>query len=238
MSSTTWTPPAVSSEAKDWRAWIWRIVEAQHIASTMKIVDTAAEQDILETLLEASKPPLPDDAASLNYLLATPFRYDPVRLGSRFRSVSDPGVFYGAESVRTACAELGYVRWKFLKDAEDLDKLDPVTHTAFRADVHSSAVDLRDPPFNRDAASWTHLTDYTATQSFARIAREAGIGAIVYQSVRDPQSSWCAAVLTPMAFASKKPHHSTQTWWLAVHQDEVIWRHHHEVIVIPMRSAS
>ena len=47
MSSTIWTPRAVSSKAKDWRAGVWRIVEAQHIASTMKIVDNAAEQDVL-----------------------------------------------------------------------------------------------------------------------------------------------------------------------------------------------
>lgn len=231
MSSATWTPLAVSSKARDWRAWIWRIVEAQHIASTMKIVDNAAEQDVLETLLEVSKPPLPENTTGLDYLLATPFRYDPLRSGSRFRSITDPGVFYGAESVRTACAELGYARWMFLKDAEDLDKIEPVTHTAFRADVHASAVDLRVSPFNRDSASWTHLNDYTATQAFARIAREAGIGAIVYRSVRDTQPSWCVAVLTPAAFTGRKPHQSTQTWWLAVHQDEVIWRRDHEVVV-------
>jgi len=234
VSSTTWTPRAVSSKATDWRAWVWRIVEAQHIASTMKIVDNAAEQDVLETLLETSKPLLPDGTAGLDYLLATPFRYDPRRPGSRFRAITDPGVFYGAESVRTACAELGYSRWKFLVDAEDLDKIDPVTHTAFRADVHASTVDLRESPFNRNAGAWTHLTDYTATQAFARIARKADVGAILYQSVRDPESSWCAALLSPVAFASKKPHHAMQTWWLAVHQDEVIWRSDHEVIVFPM----
>lgn len=234
MSSNTWMPHAVSSEARDWRASIWRIVEWQHFASTMKIVDNAAEQDLLESLLATSKPPLPEGTEHLDYLLATPFRYDPIRPGSRFRSVTDPGVFYGAETVRTACAELGYWRWKFLMDAEDLDKIEPVAHTAFRADVHTTAVDLRDPPFAQDAASWTHLIDYTATQSFARTAREAGVGAIVYQSVRDPEAGWCVAVLTPDAFANKKPLPTSQKWWLAVHQDQVIWRRDHEVIVFQM----
>ena len=230
MSSSTWMPLAVSSEASDWRASIWRIVEAQHVASTMKVVDTAAEQDLLETLLETSKPSFPEGAERLDYVLATPFRYDPIRAGSRFRSVTDPGVFYGAETVHTACAELGYWRWKFLMDADDLDKIDPVAHTAFRADVRTTAVDLRAPPFARDAASWTHPIDYAATQAFARTAREAGIGAIVYQSVRDPEAGWCAAILTPAAFSSKRRHPSTQTWWLAVHQDQVIWRRDHETI--------
>lgn len=224
MSFNTWTPLAVSSEARSWRGSVWRIVEAQHIASTMKIVDSQDEQDLLETLLEESKPPQPATAEALDYLLITPFRYNPRRGGSRFRSVSDPGVFYGAESVRTASAELSYWRRKFLKDAVDLEKLGPVAHTAFRADVSTLATDLRKPPFSTDAEAWLHPADYCATQAFARTAREANIGAIVYQSVRDPHPGWCMALLTPQAFAKPKPHPETQTWWLAVYQDEVIWR--------------
>ncbi len=237
MSSSTWTPLAVSSEASDWRASIWRIVEAQHVASTMKLVDNAAEQDLLESLLETSKPPLPDDARELDYLLATPFRYDPIRPGSRFRGVSDPGVFYGAANIPTACAELGYWRWKFLIEAEDLDRIEPVAHTGFRADVHTTSVDLRTSPFNRDAVLWLHPSDYSPTQAFAGTAREADIGAIVYQSVRDPDAGWCAAILTPAAFSSKKHHPSTQTWWLAVHQDQVIWRRDHETIVFQINDS-
>ena len=224
MSFNIWTPLAVSSEARDWRGSVWRMVEAQHTASTMKIVDSQAEQDLLETLLEGSKPAQPVAAEALDYLLATPFRYGPLRGGSRFRSLTDPGVFYGAETVRTASAELGYWRWKFLKDAVDLEKLEPVAHTAFRADVSTLAVDLRQPPFSTDAAAWQHPTDYSATQAFARVAREANLGGIVYQSVRDPHPAWCMALLTPQAFAKPKPHPTMQTWWLAVHQDQVIWR--------------
>ncbi|MDP2828659.1 MAG: RES family NAD+ phosphorylase [Sulfuricellaceae bacterium] len=224
MSFSTWTPLAVSSEARDWKGSAWRMVEAQHIASTMKLVGTLAEQDLLETLLEDSKPLLPAAAAGLDYLLATPFRYDPLRPGSRFRAVTDPGVFYGAESVRSASAELGYWRWKFLRDAVDLVKLEPVAHTAFRAEMSTLAVDLRHSPFNVAAAAWTHPSDYTSTQAFARVARDANLGGIVYQSVRDPQPAWCIALLTPQAFAKPKPSAAMQTWWLAVHQDEVIWR--------------
>ena len=169
MSFNTWTPLAVSSEAQDWQGAVWRMVEAQHIASTMKLVDSQDEQDLLETLLESSKPARPAIAKGLDTLLATPFRYDPLRGGSRFRSVTDPGVFYGAESVRTAGAELGYWRWKFLKDAIGLEKIEPVAHTAFRAGVSTVVADLRKPPFSTDAEAWTHPTDYSATQAFARV---------------------------------------------------------------------
>jgi RES domain len=228
VSFNTLTPAAVSSEARPCAGPVWRMVEAQHTASTMKIVDNDEEQDVLETLLEGSKPAQPASALALDYLLATPFRYYPLRGGSRFRAITDSGVFYGAESVRTAGAELGYWRWKFLKDAVDLDKLEPVAHTAFCADVSTQVVDLRSPPFNADASAWLHPTDYSATQSLAQTARVANIGGIQYQSVRDPHPAWCMAVLTPQAFSKPKPNPLMQTWWLAVHQDAVIWRRNNE----------
>ncbi len=224
MSFNTWTPVAVSSEARPWAGAVWRMVEAQHIASTMKIVDNDDEQDLLETLLEGSKPAQPTSAVPLDYLLATPFRYNPLRGGSRFRALTDPGVFYGAESVRTAGAELGFWRWKFLKDAVDLEKLEPVAHTAFAVEVSTRVVDLRQPPFSADASRWLHPTDYSATQAFAQVARDATVGGIQYQSVRDPHPAWCLAMLTPLAFSKPKPRAAMQTWWLAVHQDAVIWR--------------
>lgn len=224
MSSSTWTPPAVSSEAFAWQGHVWRLVEAQHIAATMKLVDSPDEQDMLEALLESGKPARPDDAAGLDYLLATPFRYDPMRGGSRFRAETDPGVFYGAESVRTAGAELGYWRWKFLRDAVDLDRIEPVAHTAFRADVDTSVVDLRRAPFDKDAEAWQHPTDYGQTQQFARAARDANVGGILYRSIRDPQPAWCLALLTPAGFAKPTPHRERQTWYLAVTRHEVIWR--------------
>jgi hypothetical protein len=204
------------------------MVEAQHTASTMKLVDSAEEQDLLETLLEGNKPAQAAGAMELDYLLATPFRYYPSRGGSRFRTTTDPGVFYGAESVHTASAELGYWRWKFLKDAVELEKLEPVAHTAFSADVSTQLVDLRRAPFNADAAKWHHPTDYSATQAFARAAREAHVGGIQYQSVRDPIPAWCVALLTPQAFAKPKPNSFMQTWWLAVHPDSVSWRRDNE----------
>ena len=224
MSFNTWMPAAVSFEAHLWAGPVWRMVEAQHTASTMKIVESVQEQDLLETLLEGSKPAQAASALALDYLLATPFRYYPLRGGSRFRAITDPGVFYGAESVRTASAELGYWRWKFLKDAVDLDRLEPVAHNAFSAQVSTQLIDLRQAPFSSNAIAWLHPTDYTATQAIAGVARAAEVGSIQYQSVRDPNLAWCMALLTPQAFSNPKPNPLMQTWWLAVHQDAVTWR--------------
>lgn len=221
MSFNTWTPHAVSSESFSWSEEIWRVVEAQHIASTMKLVDHFDEQEILESLLEQSKPQVPHLARGLDYLLATPFRYNPKRGGSRFRSEIDPGVFYGAESIRTAGAELGYWRWKFLKDAVDLVSLGPVAHTIFSCKPTCQAVDLRQKPFSRDEAIWQDANQYLGTQEFARSARKTKIQSIVYQSIRDPSPSWCAAILDPAVFIGVPAKIDPHAWFMSVDSDGV-----------------
>jgi len=224
VSSPTWTPAELSSKASEISCKVWRMVEAQHIVSTVKIVDTRAEQELLEEILEENKPPVPAEAVGLHYLLFSPFRYDTrPPSGSRFRAINDPGVFYGAETVRTAAAEVAFWRWRFLQDTSGLTRLQPCTFTAFRVLVKTPSIDLRQPPFDANSALWTHPTDYAGTQVLGRNAREAGIGAVIYQSVRDPEPHFCIALLTPRAFAAKKPDSSTQTWVLAVSAEEAIW---------------
>lgn len=224
MSSSTWTRPAVASSAGPVRTALWRAVEAQHVASTMRLTDRAAEQTIIEEILERSKPPLPADTAGLDYLLFTPFRYPPSDRGSRFRAVTDPGVFYGAKEPRTACAELGYWRWRFVMDSEALRKtgIGPVPHTVFQAAIDTRGAHLTRKPFVRDRRKWTARDDYTTTQAFARVAREAEIGAILYESVRDPEKGLCLAVLRADAFSPKSPL-LQQPWMLKVSSDEVVW---------------
>lgn len=224
MSSITWTPTALAASAAPWAGEAWRMVEAQHAAATMKLVDTAGEQALLERLVERSKPPLPEAARPLHYLLATPFRYPPLPRGSRFRAAGEPGVFYGADQLPTACAELGYWRWRFLRDAPALQRIDAVAHTAFRVALKTaSAIDLRAPPLSRDRKRWIERDSYTDTQELARRARDGGIAAIRYESVRDPARGGCTALLTPEGFASKAPKGAPQTWWLTVQQDRATW---------------
>ena len=114
MSSIPWTPRAVASEAAACRLEPWRAVEAQHVASTRRLVDSNEEQILLETLLEESKP---RSFAPLDYLLATPFRYPPWTRGSRFRAPADPGVLYAADERRTACARHFWRMTRLASDA-------------------------------------------------------------------------------------------------------------------------
>ena len=190
------------------------------MASTMRLVDSLDEQAALETILEHSKPQLPPAAEALHYLLATPFRYRP-HAGSRFRAAFEAGVWYGAEVLRTALAEKSYWRLRFLLDSPGTPDLKPVPHTAFRAGVRlRAALDLTVEPLSRERAAWTARTDYSRTQELATRARAAGITAIRYESVRDPQHAACVAVLSPAVFGRGKPR-GQETWFIAASRERV-----------------
>jgi hypothetical protein len=221
VSSTTWTQAALGSELRPWQGALWRAVEAQHRVATARLVDTLQEQSLLEDLLEGSKPAVPGPPR--HYLLTTPFRYPPLHPGgSRFRSARDPGVFYGAEERRTACAELGYWRWRFLLDSPKLARLEPLPQTLFQVRIDCMAVDLTTAPLSRDEAAWRNPVDYGPCQKLARQARAAGAGAVRYSSVRDPQSGPCGAVFAPRWFVGEPA--NEQSWFLAVTRERVRWR--------------
>ena len=57
----TWTTAALSREVRRLAGRCWRVVEAQHVVSTMALVDTLEEQALLEQVLDESKPAVPDD---------------------------------------------------------------------------------------------------------------------------------------------------------------------------------
>jgi hypothetical protein len=223
VSSPIWTPRAVASEARVVELALWRAVEAQHVASTRRLVDSVEEQKVLEDVLERTKPRISSSLEKFHYLLSTPFRYPPGMHGSRFRSAADAGVFYAAEAQRTACAEVGYWRWRFLADSKGLDSLGPAPQTLFQVKAKARAVDLRKKPFVRDQAKWRHPADYAATQAFARAARQAPVGMIRYESVRDPEHGGCAALLEPAAFAKRAPV-TQQTWLLTVTRQASTWQ--------------
>ena len=198
-------------------------MEAQHAVATRALVDSLAEQELLEALLEQSKPPLPREAARLDYLLYTPFRYPPPHHGSRFRRYDEPGAWYGAELIRTSCAELGYWRWRFVRDSHGLTRLDGVPHTLFLAHARGRGIDLRRSPFANERRHWSDPQDYTACQALARSARAAGIALIRYASVRDPEHPGCAAVLDVRAFAGTGGVRQRQSWFLTVDAERASW---------------
>jgi hypothetical protein len=192
----------------------WRVVEGQHVVSTRKLVDSSQEQQILEALIEERKPPLGEaaDFEGLHYLLSTPFRYPPLRQGSRFGTRNEPALWYGATRVRTALAETAYYRLLFLDGTEaDLAPL-VLELTAFRAPYRTPrGVDLCREPFDAHRDALSAVDRYTQTQRLGAAMRDAGIEAFRYPSARDRPGGVNVGLFTPRAFASKLPE-SAEGW--------------------------
>ena len=189
---------------------LWRGVEAQHVIASMKLVDNAAEQQLLEELLETSKPAPPRTAQPLHYLIFTPFRYRPAH-PSRFRPAHSPGLWYGAAELETACAEVAYWKWRFLMDSDALaDQALHTQHTFFQAEIAGRCINLLARPWNASGERWQHPTDYGACQQLAAAARNHEVAWIRYASARRARGI-CGVALMP-ASLSLKPGFAQQTW--------------------------
>lgn len=205
MSSSIWTRCAGDSEVRPLRLEPWRAVESQHQVSTRRLVESDAEQRVLEGLIEASKPPEPTDGR-LHYLLFTPFRYPPLRHGSRFGRRTERGIWYGSETQRSAFAEIAYYRLVFLEGTRaDVGPLETQL-TTFRAQVRTErGVDLTRPPFAGHRRPIASPTRYEATQALGTAMRAAGVEVARYPSARDVEGGVNVAVFDPGAFGRRQP---------------------------------
>jgi hypothetical protein len=205
MSSDIWTQCAGRSEIRSLTLVPWRVVESQHQISTRKLVDTLEEQALLEALIDGAKPP---DATGgrQHYLLFTPFRYPPLRHGSRFGDRNSRGIWYGAELVSTAMAEVAYYRLVFLEGTTAaLDRL-TVELTAFRAKAHAThGVDLVAAPFAAHRSAIASPVQYESSQALGAAMRADGVEACRYPSARDPAGGVNVAVFSPRVFGRSAP---------------------------------
>ena len=208
------------------RRKLWRGVEAQHRVATMRLVDSSAEQALLEQLLEGSKPPLPPQSRGLHYLISTPFRYSSP-YPSRYRPANEPGIWYGAEEAETVAAELAWWRWKFLVESDGLRDAQLVTeHTFFQAQFKGMELDLTVQPWVKLRGELRHGDDYSTCHRLARAVREREapvIAALHYESARR-EGGMCEAVLVPRAL-SLPSMHLQQTWVCKTTRQLVMFRH-------------
>lgn len=196
------------------RGRLVRLVENQEQVATLQLVDTLEEQALLEQLLETSKPPLPRSDEPLHYLLQTPFRYPPLRWGSRFGRRHEPSLFYAACRLETAMAETAFYRfvlWQGMVEPPPSGRI-VSEHSSFEARYQvERGVRLHMPPFDRFREALMHRSDYTATQALGSSMREAGVEAFEYPSARCPQRGSNVALYAPSAFSERRPRNQ-QTW--------------------------
>ncbi len=192
-----------------------RLVESQEQVATLQLVDTLEEQALLEELLESSKPPVPADAEPLHYLLKTPFRYPPLRWGSRFGRRHEPSLFYAALKLETAMAESAYYRcvlWSGMVVPPPSGRI-LSEHASFEAGWKvERGMRLQAPPFSDHEAALTDIADYRAPQELGTAMRSAGVQAFEYRSARCPERGCNVALFTPAAFTEKRPRNLTP--WL------------------------
>ncbi|MBT8099023.1 MAG: RES family NAD+ phosphorylase [Gammaproteobacteria bacterium] len=208
-----------------------RLVENQEQKVTVALVDTLAEHEMLENLLEDSKPDPRVDAAfqkrlrQLDYLLQTPWRYPPLKWGSRFGRRFEPSLFYGALSDRALFAEAAYYRLLFLEgmQAPFADRVIS-QFTVFEASYQTDfGMDLSKPPFLKHAAVLRHKADYLPCQLLGTELRERGIEAIVYLSARAAGDELNVALLSPLALRSRK-HRNPRHGLCEIRPDAVSFR--------------
>lgn len=191
-----------------------RLVESQEQVATNQLVASLERQAILEDMLDATKPAWRRGSEGLHYLLATPFRYPPLKHGSRFGTRAEPSLFYASLTTRTVLAEAAYYRFVFWHGMRvpPAGKLD-TQHTLFGARYKvAHGVQLQAPPFAEHRAALADPADYRASQALGRAMRDAGIEAFEFFSARDPEGGVNVALFTPAALADKEP--VSQEAWL------------------------
>ncbi|MEM9152186.1 MAG: RES family NAD+ phosphorylase [Cyanobacteria bacterium P01_F01_bin.3] len=198
-----------------------RIVETQEVAATTKITRSLVEQSRLEELLEESKPR--SSTNELHYLLSTPFRYPPLRHGSRFGSRFEASLFYGSLSLSTCLAECAYYRFLFYLDMQQPPPKPLTTqHTVFEVSIDSGlTVDLRTDRVNM--SQLTHPESYEYTQGIGSRLRQAGTHVLLFTSARDPQGGSNIALYSAEAFAEALPR-SQELWQSQVDSQRVVFR--------------
>jgi hypothetical protein len=214
----------------------WRVVESQEEVATTALVDDLAEQEVLERLLEASKPPYPDIAGQLHYLLTTPFRYPPLPWGSRFGTRLEPSLYYASLEVETAIAEAAFYRFVFWQGME----IPPPSgrlitqHGVFSAKFHCEpGMALEKPPFADYRQMLVDPQAYVPCQRLGAVLRESDILGFTYTSARCLQAGLNVALFTPEALASCKPE-EMQSWLCETFANQVTFKGSSDTLTFPI----
>src|SRR5476649_1977021 len=115
MAVDVWNSCKGKNEIRMIKNTAWRIVEAQEVTATRKLVDSFEEYKILEGLIESQKPLLRVEELNIHPLLYTPFRYPPLKYGSRFGKRSEPSLWYGSLSIESVMSEKAFYQLNFLR---------------------------------------------------------------------------------------------------------------------------
>lgn len=224
MEDHLWTICNGSDQITTLQETAWRLIEAQHILATRKLVDSQFEQEILEELIDQVKPALfGKEFEGLHPLLYTPFRYPPLQYGSRFGTRSERSIWYGSLKLTTAMAEKAFYQFNFLRAAQAEFGIVAISLTAFSTPIKTmKGINLVEPPFLHYKSSISSPNDYKISQTLGHSMRLAKVEAFHYMSARDPEHHTNIGVFTPRAFLQKKPIPSSFHTWQCIINHHVV----------------
>lgn len=206
----------------------YRLVESQEQVATLSYVDTLEEQALLEDILEGFKPPYPDNSAEYHYLLKTPFRYPPLKWGSRFGRAHESSIFYGGITEEITLRESAYYRFVFWHSMSIAPPKQSICteHSLFSVNYASPyGIQLQHPPFSDYQQQLAHPSSYVGSQQLGSDMRAAGIDVFEYLSARDApeKNSLCVGIYQPSALVQKKPK-NISPWFCEISSSEVSFK--------------
>jgi len=207
-----WSECNASAQVEPITGKMHRLVESQEQIATAGLVDNMEEQGLLEDLLETTKPA--NHHTARHYLISTPFRYPPLRHGSRFGGRFEPSLFYGSLTLPTALAETAYYRFVFLSGL-DMPFKKPILseHTAFTVKINTQkGLKLQTDAFSCCKELLTSPQNYADTQQLGSTMRKNGIEAFQFLSARDADAGINLAAFSPESIVSRQPDNVSE--WL------------------------
>lgn len=205
---------------------VHRLVESQEEIATLGYVDTLNEQALLESMLDNSKPIYREDLTAYHYLLSTPFRYPPLKWGSRFGAVNEPSLFYGGKTINVTLAESAYYRFIFWNSMSGIPIKPQIKseHSLFSVNYQSPhGINLQQAPFDHYKKEISSPSQYSQSQPLGSAMRAAGVEVFEYASARDPQQETCVGLFTAHAFKTQKPNNMS-TWLCETSAHEVLFK--------------
>jgi hypothetical protein len=186
-------PLAATAPVVPLQGTVLRLVQQQGIDSLAPLVDDLSQLARLEALVETSKPQLP-----------APFRYPPLRHGSRFGSRQNRGMFYGSRSRGGSLVEGAYYALLFWDGLIDPPPA-PIRRRQTLFSVLLNAARGLQLQAIADEGTQARLRDpvhYGPTQQLGEWMRDQSFEAFDYLSARSQDSLVQVGVLTPAVFHS------------------------------------
>lgn len=205
----------------------WRAVGDQKDGpATQTLVDSLEELDILEQCLDAVKPKVPDGISAKykhGYLLTTPFRYPPLKYGSRFGGRHEMGIFYCAKEKTTALCEGAYYGLVFYDGMEEPPPTKRITQSITVFSFEYSALkglNLHSKPFLDYQDTFTDPSNYKETQRLGSSMRELNIDGFEYTSARTINGGINLGFLNSSVFTSDL---KTENWVKEITHEKVTY---------------